>query len=265
MSKTLIVTLNYNSIDLIGPLYASLNEKLPKEGWDWLIRDNSDSRPLADISDSRVSILPRKNEGTFASQHNDLMKEKLFDKYEYLILLNNDMIAVNDFLTPMIKILNDDDTVGAVGAQLFYPNGQLQHGGICITHDKMPFNINQYTFKKASIWPTVPQKNRIFQAVTGACLDMRVNDYKKLGGMDENFHWCFDDVDLCLRATQELGKLCVYCVDAKLIHIENYSTLKNPTNLKPNFPMAFERLKNKFQHNLRGDIQFYQGEYGEYK
>lgn len=83
--------------------------------------------------------------------------------------------------------------------------------------------------------------------------------------MDENFHWCFDDVDLCLRVTQELGKLCVYCVDAKLIHIENYSTLKNPTNLKPNFPMAFERLKNKFQHNLRGDIQFYQGEYGEYK
>lgn len=264
MSKTLLITLNYNANLLIKNLYESLVTYLPKDSWNWLIRDNSDKEKIDFIDDSRVEILDFKNEGNYSAQHNMLLKYGYFEKYKNICLLNNDMIALNDFLTPMETLISKED-VGAVGARLFYPNGQLQHSGVCITNDLMPFNVNHYAMKKANLWQTLPEKKRIFQAVTGACLMISVDDYKKLGGMDESFNWCFDDVDLCLRVTQELKKLCVYTPDAQLVHLENYSTLKNPTELKPNFPDAFQKLKAKFKNNLKSDLMFYQAEYGEYK
>jgi GT2 family glycosyltransferase len=85
-----------------------------------------------------------------------------------------------------------------------------------------------------------------------------------LEGMDERFQWCFDDVDLCLRIGQELRKKCVVSSKAILTHFENYSTLKNPTNLKPSFPAAFELLKQKYKGQLRADLGDYKLDLGRY-
>jgi GT2 family glycosyltransferase len=266
--KTLLITLNYNQPKLIENLANSLIKWLPVNGWHWFIRDNSandeSAKAIQAIGDARITLSSYENKGNYASMHNELMREGLMDGYDLICLLNNDMVAMTDFLTPM-RAKFRDDSVGAVGAQLFYPNGQLQHAGIIIHENGQPLNVSSAVMQKLSLWPTLPRSDREYQAITGACLMMKASDYKFLEGMDERFEWCFDDVDLCLRIGQTLKKKCVYAEAAKLIHYENYSTLKNPTELKPKFPAAFELLKQKFIGQLRPDIQFYQMDYGKYR
>lgn len=261
--KTLFVTLNYNASKLMDQLYESLAKHLPEKGWEWFVRDNSDKEYWT-CSDKRVTVKTYANSGNYASMHNDLMKEGVFDDYDYICLLNNDMWALNDFLTPMRSILSDD-SVGAVGALLLFPDGKLQHSGIVFYEDGTPMNVNQLVISKLGLWQGIAAHNREFQAVTGACLLMRVADYKKLGGMDERFNWCFDDVDLCLRITQTLKKKCVFAKDAHLVHIENYSTLKNPTELKPKFREASILLRQKFVGSIKPDTWLYQMDYGKYR
>lgn len=270
--KTLFVTLTYNHHELIEQLGNSLKKKVTGD-WNWLIRDNSDpsdnrtgvvASNLNHKFDDRIIYTRRKNEGTFSSQHNELMREGYFDKYDYICLLNDDTIAATDFLPVMLSKFSDID-IGAVGATLFFPDGRLQHCGIIFHNDGLPCNINYAVMEKLNLWRTIPNVDREYLAVTGACLLMKVSDYKALNGMDEDFQWCFDDVDLCLRIGTVLKKKCVVAAEAKLVHIENFSTLKNPTNLKPNFKDAWPLLRKKHGNDLKENWLNYTMDYGKLK
>ena len=59
--------------------------------------------------------------------------------------------------------------------------------------------------------------------VTGCCLLISKNLFKKLNGFDESFNMYAEDVDLCLRA-QNLNIDCVYIPDAKIWHKVSSST-----------------------------------------
>ncbi len=62
-------------------------------------------------------------------------------------------------------------------------------------------------------------------ALSGACLLMKNEVYKKLNGLDENLFW-MDDVDLCYRATQ-LNVECIYFTEWSVVHVIGQSTKKN--------------------------------------
>ena len=49
-------------------------------------------------------------------------------------------------------------------------------------------------------------------------------------GMDENYHWAFDDVDLCLSIKYNMEKKIVYCGKTNIFHEESATLKKNPTN-----------------------------------
>lgn len=265
MPKVTIVTLTYNQPGLIDRLAKSIRDNL-KEDFKWVIRDNSTNSETSNLQlqDKRFIITKRKNDGNFASQHNELLKEGFFDDSEYICLLNDDTIAATNFLRPMLDLIARPE-IGIVGSTLFFPDGKLQHCGVGFFHDGLPFNINAPAMERLGILNYLPRFDRIYKAVTGACLLISLEDYKKLNGMDEQFQWCFDDVDLCLRMGTELKKLCVTSSESKLVHIENFSTLKNPTNLKPSFQTAWPLLRKKHQRNLYSDWKNYLFDYGRIK
>jgi hypothetical protein len=62
-------------------------------------------------------------------------------------------------------------------------------------------------------------------ALSGACLLMKYDSYKKLNGLDEHLFW-MDDVDLCHRANQIHIK-CVYFAEWSVVHDTGQSTKKN--------------------------------------
>lgn len=147
---------------------------------------------------------------------------------EWLLFLNNDTeIFESDWLIAMAEHVQRPE-VGAVGAQLLFPDKTIQHAGIVLG---LAGAANHPFAQKK---PTIAREIRMIRnwsAVTGACLMMRREVFNEVGGFDEeNFPIHYSDVDLCLRV-QKRGYRIVYTPYAKLIHHESasrgYSALKN--------------------------------------
>ncbi|MBB6123754.1 glycosyltransferase family 2 protein [Sphingobium subterraneum] len=138
-------------------------------------------------------------------------------------LLNNDIeIITPDWLKTMV-VQAQRDHVGAVGAQLLYPDGRIQHAGVAIgmgnaaghAHRFVRPNEEGYFFRHALPHFTT--------AVTAACLVVERERFLAVGGLDEeNFPVAFNDVDLCMRLNQK-GWQSFYEPRAKLIHHESLS------------------------------------------
>ncbi len=142
---------------------------------------------------------------------------------ELLCLLNNDIeMTDRNWLSYMVtQALRDD--VGAVGAQLLYPDGRIQHAGVVLgvgggaahPHRLLRPEDEGYFWRHA-----LPQ---FASAVTAACLVVRRDRFLAVGGLDEaNFAVAFNDVDLCLKLN-ERGWQSLYEPRARLIHHESVS------------------------------------------
>lgn len=157
---------------------------------------------------------------------------------EFLCLMNNDVEALEEsWLMAMIRIAVEP-TVGAVGAQLLYPDGVIQHAGVAIGMGNAAGHI-QRGVDPATIehcaWHAV---SREVSAVTGACLLVSKAHYRAVGGLDEaNFAVAFNDVDFCLRLGA-IGLTNVYCAEARLIHAESRT---RPDDYRPDQVVRFER------------------------
>ncbi|TKF10781.1 glycosyltransferase family 2 protein [Enterovibrio norvegicus] len=142
---------------------------------------------------------------------------------EVLLLLNNDVEAMNgDWLREMVSHAIRSD-IGCVGAKLYYPNGTLQHAGVITglggvaghSHKHFPGDHPGY-FKRLQITQNL-------SAVTAACLAVRKSVFEEVGGLNEkDLTVAFNDVDFCLKV-REAGYRNLWTPYAELIHHESVS------------------------------------------
>jgi hypothetical protein len=136
--------------------------------------------------------------------------------------LNDDTTVIAaEWLTAMLEHAQRPE-VGAVGAQLWYPNNLIQHAGVVMgiygncshAFKGVPGELPHYYFD-------FPNLIRNCSAVTGACLLVAREKFFEAGAFDEvNLAVAFQDVDLCLKLL-ELGYRNVYTPYAKLYHYES--------------------------------------------
>lgn len=140
---------------------------------------------------------------------------------DILLLLNNDIeMIAPDSITEMVAILQRKQ-VGAVGAQLLFPDGKLQHAGVIIGFGGSAGHIF-YRDRPEFSYGNRANCTINYSAVTAACLMVKKSTYDKVGGFDENFTVTFNDVDFCLKI-RALGDLIVYTPYAKFYHYESKS------------------------------------------
>lgn len=141
-------------------------------------------------------------------------------KGDVLLFLNNDVQAINpDWLERMVEHALRPE-VGAVGAKLYYPDGSIQHAGVILGIGGVGGHWHLYKARTEPGYFSRLVTIQNFSAVTGACLMMRRNVFRKLGGFDERFVLAFNDVDLCVRARRK-GYLVVWTPFAELYHHES--------------------------------------------
>jgi GT2 family glycosyltransferase len=140
---------------------------------------------------------------------------------ELLLLLNNDIEALQPNWLAAMAAQALRPKVGCVGALLLYPDQTIQHGGVIFglqsadhAYRGLPHGhkVHRGRSRLLTAWG----------AVTGACLMMRRELLVRVGGFDEGLPVEFNDVDLCLRLGQ-LGYRHVIPPEAVLVHHESQS------------------------------------------
>lgn len=173
---------------------------------------------------------------------------------DYIVQLNNDTeLLTPNWLQEMLGFAQRDD-VGAVGAELFYPDNTIQHAGIIIgiggvaghVFKNLPKGIHGYFSKDAMI--------QNLSAVTAACIMTPKSIYDEVGYMDEKFKVAFNDVDFCLKIRQT-GKLIVYNPYVQFTHYESKSRgFEDTPEKKKRFQSEIDRFHDKWQSVLdKGD------------
>jgi len=144
-----------------------------------------------------------------------------FSRGNVLLLLNNDV----EFLCPNwgIELAGNAlrSEIGCVGVQLLYPDTTIQHGGVILGIGGMASHAHRSFTSDAPGYNGRLQLAQEMSAVTAACLAISSENWKQLGGLDEEKLWVnYNDVDLCLRAGAA-GLRNLYLPQVKAIHHES--------------------------------------------
>ena len=190
-----------------------------------IVVDNDSDDPttlayLAEQERAGVQVLRHTGAFNYSAINNRAVAQA---RGQLLCLLNNDIeILSPDWLAIMAtQALRDD--VGAVGAQLLYPDGRIQHAGVVIGVGNAAGHAHRFVQPQAEGYFRRHALPQFTAAVTGACLVVARERFLAVGGLDErNFAVAFNDVDLCLRLNQR-GWQSLYEPRAVLIHHESVS------------------------------------------
>ena len=137
---------------------------------------------------------------------------------EVLIFLNDDVEIISENAISKLADLSLCDGVGAVGSQLKFADGSIQHGGITL-QDVKPRNSFLDQFPHSTFTGDLEVSHEV-SAVTGACLAISKSNFDMCGGWNEELHNSYNDVDLCLRLN-DMGLRTVMRNDLEILHHES--------------------------------------------
>ena len=175
----------------------------------------------------------------------------------YIICLNNDTeIISGNWIEELLGTCQRPE-VGIVGAKLYYHDNTIQHAGIVIgiggiaasMFTDMPRERSGY-LHKASLMQDM-------SAVTAACMMVRSDVWKRLGGFEEKLSVAFNDVDFCLRSAAA-GYLTVYDPYVELYHYESKSRGKEDNKEKVRrFQGEIEFFRTRWEQLLKDGDPYY--------
>ncbi len=173
-----------------------------------------------------------------------------------LVFLNNDTSALRpDWLWRLVSWAREPN-VGAVGAKLLYPSGNVQHGGIVLGLGGIAGHTELNVLPDSRGYLDRLTCTHELSAVTGACLAVEKCKFEAAGGFDSvRFPVDLNDVDLCLRLS-ERGWSSILVPQSVLIHQE--SATRGKTLYRPNrYEFERENFRARWNEKLRDDPYFH--------
>jgi GT2 family glycosyltransferase len=237
--RTAVVILNWNGKKLLEQFLPSVVAHTQSEDCSVIIADNGSTDDSIDFLQNKYPELPiiilKENFG-FAEGYNKALNQ--IDS-EYVVLLNSDVETTPGWIDNLISFMDNNPDVAAVQPKIMSYNEKEKFeyagaaGGFIDRYG--------YPFCRGRILNTVEidenQYNNeidIFWA-TGACMFIRLNEYKDVGGLDGRFFAHMEEIDLCWRLNSR-GRRVVCIPSSVVYHVGGASLSKdNPKKLYLNF------------------------------
>lgn len=168
---------------------------------------------------------------------------------DYIFFLNNDTKVTEGWLSSLLDLMEQDDTIGMAGSKLIYPDGRLQEAGGIIWSDASGWNYGRLDD------PEKPQYNYVKEVdyISGAAIMIRKSLWEEIGGFDERFAPAYcEDSDLAFEVRKH-GRRVVYQPKSVVIHFEGISngTDVNGTGLKKYQLVNQEKFREKWKAELK--------------
>jgi len=227
-----IIIVSWNVIAYLREALESIYAYPPKENFEVIVVDNasSDGTPdmITEFFPNIVLIANSENVG-FAKGNNIGLKSAIG---KYILFLNPDTKLLPKSLDLVIKRLEEDSNIGAIGCKQFDSNNKVRN-----TCRQFPSLLNQFSeisglakiFPKSNIWGkylgtsfdyTMAQET---DQPEGSFLAIPKQILNEVGPFSENFYMYYDEVDLCFRIKKS-GRQIWYFPDIEIFHYQGKSS-----------------------------------------
>ena len=246
--KTAVVVLNWNGKAWLEKFLANL-VKHSQEATVF-VADNASTDDSVDFTKSNfpsVKIIINASNGGYAKGYNDALKQ--IDA-EYFVLINSDIEVTDEWLSPIIDLMDSDKKIAACQPKLLDYNNRnmFEYAG---ASGGFIDNLG-YPFCRGRIFDSLEEDKGQYNDVievfwaTGACLFVRANCFNAIGGLDEDFFAHQEEIDLCWRLKNKGYKIMVQ-PKSVVFHVGGGtlnagSSFKTYLNFRNNLFMLFKNL-----------------------
>ncbi len=251
MVDVTIIVVNYNETKLLKNCIDSIINFTKNVSYEIVVVDNNsndfDINALQQAYPDVVLIKNIDNKGFAAANNRGLA----IAQGRFTLFLNNDTLFIENSLKEILRFVNDREKV-FVGCKLLNQDGTHQISIVNFDNISNIFGENFFLYKifprskmfnKYYLHYTNPDETNDADAIKGAFIWGRTEDFRKLNGFDERFYFYNEENDLCYRLKNSDGKV-IYYPGTSIIHIGGATTDKMP----------WFRFKNQ----SIAKIQFYQ-------
>lgn len=232
-----IIIVSYNTKDILDDCLGTIYSAEWTSSFEIIVVDNNSQDGSVEMLKDKypqVKVIANTDNKLFAIANNQGAK---IAKGEYLLLLNSDTLVWEDNLQKMVdffesapsdvicigpRVLNKDKSLQSCG----YPNGGYREK-ICLCLKLHKF-FNPRVIGKLFHLKGLPQDTKEIRQVgwvSGACMMMRTELYKKIGGLNENIEFYGEEPEFGYR-TSRLGYKTLYFPQSEIIHLGGASTKK---------------------------------------
>lgn len=212
-----IIVLNYNNAKDTLECLNSIN-KLININFHTIVVDNhsTDNSVKALLNEfPSLNLIQSSINGGYAYGNNLAIKKAQEEKYDYVCILNNDVIVEPDFLNQLVAYGDEHPEAGVIGPRICeYEDDQLiESAGSTVN-----MNLGKVTrlFHKEKE-ETVKGKIIPCDYIGGACMLVRMEAINIVGDIPEDYFLFYEENEWCLKIKQ--AGFDVVCVaDAKVIH-----------------------------------------------
>lgn len=250
MLKVAIVILNWNGKKYLEQFLPALIQNTNIDNCKIIVADNNSNDGSIEFLKENYSqievIIHDKNYG-FTGGYNKALNQ--IDA-EYFVLLNSDIEVTPNWLNPLIQTLDSDKSIAACQPKIksFHNKNQFEYAGASGGFiDKYG-----YPFCRGRILDTIEKDTNQYNSVidvfwaTGACLVIKADIYKSVGGLDDDFFAHMEEIDLCWRLKNQ-GYRIVVNPESEIFHVgggtlPNNSPFKLYLNYRNNLFLLYKNL-----------------------
>jgi len=247
--KTAIVILNWNTRELLDRFLPSLLQSVEGKDAEVIVADNAStdgSRELLSDRFPQVRTIGLDNNYGFTGGYNRALGELSGSKY--FVLINSDIEVNAGWLEPLVEWMDTHPQCGACAPKIlaWKDRDRFEYAGAAggfVDLLGIPYcrgRILGLTEKDSGQYDT---PCRVLWG-SGACLMVRADIWKQMGGLDERFFAHMEEIDLCWR--MQLSGHEVWSVPASKVWHVGGATLAagSPKKIELNFRNGLLMLEN---------------------
>jgi hypothetical protein len=172
-----------------------------------------------------VELITNPKPQGFASNINSVIRSN--PEHEYFMLLNPDVICLPGIVDTLIRVMENNPTIGVTGPKLMYPDGRPQASArnfpsliaLVIRSLRLDKTFQNSRHLKNYMMQDVEMKELSeVDWLMGAVMMIRKAALDDVGLMDERFYMYFEDEDLCARMWRGGWRVC-YVPEAQAYHV----------------------------------------------
>ena len=252
--SVLVVTVTYNSTDAVTEFLASVPAAGATVG-EVIVAENAsaeaeETRAVAEAAGARFLLLPGNlgyGSGVAAAI------DAAHDDYDYVLVSNPDVVLEPGSVDVLVEAADELPGGGSFGPKILTAEGDVYPSARQLP--SLRTGVAHAAFGR--IWPRNPwtvayraerenDRRRNAGWLSGACLLIRPEAYRAIGGFDRSYFMYFEDVDLGERLGRA-GWANVYVPDAVITHSGAHSASRNVKRMeKAHHDSAYRYLSRRY-------------------